>query len=123
MRTDAIFDIRSIRKPITVLGALLLVDDGKLGLGVPLAKFLSEFSRVQVKGQTQPTGVPITIRQLMTHTSGIAAERPPELENITRTFDHTLAQTVALVAQQPLDFMSGSKWTYSSCRSGVRSAL
>ena len=56
----------------------------------------------------------ITIRQLMTHTSGMAAERPPEVENITRTFDHTLAQTVALVAQQPLDFTPGSKWTYSS---------
>jgi CubicO group peptidase (beta-lactamase class C family) len=114
MRTDAIFDIRSISKPITVFGALLLVDDGKLGLDDPLAKFLPEFSRVQVKGQTQPTGVPITIRQLMTHTSGIAAERPPELKNITRTFDHTLAQTVALVSQQPLDFTPGSKWTYSS---------
>jgi CubicO group peptidase (beta-lactamase class C family) len=114
MRTDAIFDIRSISKPITVFGALLLVDDGKLRLDDPLAKFLPEFSRVQVKGQTKPTGVPITIRQLMTHTSGIAAERPAELENITRTFDHTLAQTVALVAQQPLDFTPGSKWTYSS---------
>jgi CubicO group peptidase (beta-lactamase class C family) len=91
MRTDAIFDIRSISKPITVFGALLLVHDGKLRLDDPLAKFLPEFSRVQVKGQTKPTGVPITIRQLMTHTSGIDAERPPELENITRTFDHTLA--------------------------------
>ena len=114
MRIDAIFDIRSISKPITVFGALLLVGDGKLGLDDSLAKFLPEFSRVQVKEQTKATGVPITIRQLMTHTSGIAAERPPELENITRTFDHTLSQTVALVAQQPLDFMPGSKWTYSS---------
>jgi CubicO group peptidase (beta-lactamase class C family) len=74
-----------------LFGALLLVDDRKLRLDDPLAKFLPEFSRVQVKGQAKPTGVPITIRQLMTHTSGIAAERPPELENITRTFDHTLA--------------------------------
>ena len=97
-----------------MLGALLLVDDGKLGLDDPLARLLPEFSRVQVKGQTQSTGVPITIRQSMTHTSGIAAERPPELENITRTFDHTLAQTVALVAQQPLDFKPGSKWISSS---------
>ena len=78
--TAAIFVKR--RRPI-------LVDDGKLGLDDPLAKFLPEFSRVQVKGQTQPTGVLITIRQLMMHTSGMAAERPPELENITRTFDHT----------------------------------
>jgi CubicO group peptidase (beta-lactamase class C family) len=114
MCADAIFDIRSISKPITVFGALLLVEEGRLGLDDPLAKFLPEFSRVPVQGQTQPTGVPITIRQLMTHTSGIAAERPPELENITRTFDHTLAEVVARVAQQPLDFRPGSKWSYSS---------
>jgi len=114
MRPDAIFDIRSISKPITVFGALLLVDDGKLALDDPLAKFLPEFSRPQVKGETHPSAVPITIRQLMTHTSGIAAERPPDLQNITRTFDHTLAQVVALVGQQPLDFTPGSKWAYSS---------
>jgi len=114
MRTDALFDVRSISKPITVFGALLLVDDGKLGLDDPLAKFLPEFSRVPVKGQTQPTAALITIRQLMMHTSGIAVERPLELENITRTFDHTLAQAVALVAKQSLDFTPGSRWTSSS---------
>jgi len=114
MRTDAIFDIRSMSKPVTVFGALLLVDDGKLALEDPLAKFLPQFSHLTVNGQSQPTNVPITIRQLMNHSSGIAEDRPPELENITRAFDHTLAQDVALVAQQPLDFTPGSKWTYSS---------
>lgn len=114
MRTDAIFDIRSISKPITVLGALLLVDDGRLTRDDPLAKFLPEFSHLTVKGQTQPTDVPITLRELMMHTSGIADKRPPALENITRTFDLTLAEDAALVAQQPLDFTPGSKWAYSS---------
>jgi len=114
MKTDAIFDIRSLRKPIAVLGALLLVDDGKLTLDDPLAKSLPEFSHLTVKGQAQPTNVPITLRQLMMHTSGIADERPPALENITRTFDLTLAEDAALVAQQPLDFIPGSRWAYSS---------
>src|SRR5882724_6462354 len=132
MKADAIFDIRSLRKPIAVLGALLLVDDGKLTLDDPLAKSLPEFSHLTVKGQAQPTNVPITLRQLMMHTSGIADERPPALENITRTFDLTLAEDAALVAQQPLDFIPGSRWAYSSsgiavlgrvCRSGVRSVL
>ena len=50
----------------------------------------------------------------MMHTSGIADERPPALENITRTFDLTLTEDAALVAQQPLDFTPGSKWAYSS---------
>jgi CubicO group peptidase (beta-lactamase class C family) len=39
---------------------------------------------------------------------------PSELENITRTFDHTLAEDVALVARQPLDLTPGGRWAYSS---------
>jgi CubicO group peptidase (beta-lactamase class C family) len=114
MRTDAIFDIRSISKPFTVFAAFLLIDERKFALDDPLSKLLPEFANVKVKGQTQPTNVPITIRQMMMHSSGIAEDRPPELENITRTFDHTLAEDVALVAQQPLDFTPGTKWAYSS---------
>jgi CubicO group peptidase (beta-lactamase class C family) len=114
MRTDAIFDIRSISKAVTVFGAFLLINDAKMGLDDPLSKFLPEFSRVKVKGEAEPAKVAITIRQMMLHSSGIAEDRPPELENITRTFDHTLAEDVALVAQQPLDFTPGSKWAYSS---------
>jgi len=114
MRTDAIFDIRSMCKPITVLGALLLVQDGRLKLDSSLFTILPELVHVKVAGQDKFTDVPITIQQLMTHTSGIAAQRPPELENITRTFDRTLAEDVALVAKQPLDFVPGTKWSYSS---------
>ena len=114
MRTDAIFDIRSISKPVTVFGALLLVDEGKITLESPVAQFLPEFGRAKVKGQTIATNVPITIRHLMIHCSGIADQRPPEIANITRTFDHTLAEDVDLVAQQPLDFVPGTKWAYSS---------
>jgi CubicO group peptidase (beta-lactamase class C family) len=101
MRTDAIFDIRSISKAVTVFGAFLLIAEGKVRLDDPLAKFLPEFSQVKINGQTHPTSVPITIRQMMLHSSGIAEDRPPELENITRTFDHTLAEDVALVAHNP----------------------
>jgi CubicO group peptidase (beta-lactamase class C family) len=101
MRTDAIFDIQSISKPFTVFATFLLIDEGKIALDDPLSKLLPEFADVKVKRQTQPTNVPITIRQMMMHSSGIAEDRPPELENITRTFDHTLAEDVALVAQQP----------------------
>jgi CubicO group peptidase (beta-lactamase class C family) len=114
MRTDAIFDIRSISKLFTVFATFLLIDEGKFALDDPLSKLLPEFANAKVKGQTQPTNVPITIRQMMMHSSGIAEDRPPELENITRTFDHTLAEDVALVAQQPLDFTPGAKWAYSS---------
>jgi CubicO group peptidase (beta-lactamase class C family) len=62
MPTDAIFDIRSISKPITVFGALLLVQQGKIGLDAHLADYLPQFTRMNVKGQTAPVDVPITIR-------------------------------------------------------------
>jgi len=114
MRTDAIFDIRSVSKPITVFAGLQLVDADKLTLDDPISRFLPEFVHATVKGEEHPARVPITIRQLMTHTSGIPEQRPLQLENITRTFDRTLAEDVALVAQQPLDFEPGTKWAYSS---------
>lgn len=114
MPTNAIFDIRSVCKPITVLGALLLVQDGKLELDTSLSTVLPEFSHCKVAGQDQPVAVPITLRQLMTHTSGVAAQHPQELQNITRTFDRTLADGVALMARQPLDFVPGTRWSYSS---------
>ena len=60
---------------------------------------------------------------MVLHSSGIAEGKPPELENITRTFDHTLAEDVALVAQQPLDFTPGSKWAYSSSSIAVLSSV
>ena len=114
MQTDAIFDIRSICKPITVLGSLLLVQDGKLKLDDPLDSILPEFSHLSVAGQTQPVTVPLTLQQLMTHTSGITSQHPAEIANITRTFNHTLAEAVALTAKQPLDFVPGTQWAYSS---------
>ena len=111
MRSDAIFDVRSISKPITVFGALLLVEQGKIALDAPLATYLPEFSHVTVKGQSAPTNVPITIRQMMNHTSGIVQQA---VESITRSFDRTLADYVNLIAQQPLDFVPGTQWEYSS---------
>jgi CubicO group peptidase (beta-lactamase class C family) len=114
MPTDAIFDIRSISKPITVFAALQLVDTGKLALDDPISRFLPEFTYQTVKGEEHPAKAAITIRQLMMHTSGVSNQRPIELEDITRTFDRTLAQDVALVAQQPLDFTPGTRWAYSS---------
>ena len=114
MRSDAIFDVRSISKPITVFGALLLVQDGKIGLDAKLAHYLPQFSRMSAKGQSAPSEVPITIRQLMTHTSGMGQDGPPEVANITRTFDRTLPEYVDVIARQPLEFVPGTKWSYSS---------
>src|SRR5260370_29349559 len=98
MRTDAIFDIRSMCKPITVLGALLLVQDGRLKLDSSLFTMLPELVHVKVAGQDKFADVPLTIQQLMTPTPGIAAQPPPDLANSTRTFDRTLPSALPLLA-------------------------
>jgi CubicO group peptidase (beta-lactamase class C family) len=82
MTADAIFRIYSMSKPITTVAAMMLVEEGKLALEEPLSKYIPAFKDVQVgvenkgeSGQTTlalaPAKKPITIQDLMRHTSGI----------------------------------------------------
>ena len=114
MRTDAIFDVRSISKIFTDFGILMLIDQGRIGLDQPLEEILPEFKKVTVRGEDHPPSSPITIREMMLHSSGISDDIQPEIKDITRTFDHTLAEYTALTVQRPLDFTPGTKWAYSS---------
>lgn len=116
LRDDAIFDVRSLSKPITAIGAMLLLESGKLTLGDPIERHLPEFRGIQLArsgGLSMPPRQP-TILDLLTHTSGIPAERPKAVENLTRTMDRSLAEVIRLVAAQPLEFAPGEKWRYSS---------
>lgn len=82
MSPDTIFAIHSMTKPITSLAAMLLIDDGKLALGDPLSKYIPSFAGVKVGMEVKkPDGTvsvelvppvrPVTILDLMRHTSGI----------------------------------------------------
>ena len=80
MRPDSIFRIASMTKPVTSLAAMMLVEQGQLGLDDQVAKYLPEFSTVQVLKvwhgadatyEGRPPRRPITIRDLLTHTSGM----------------------------------------------------
>jgi len=95
MRTDDLFWIASMSKPITAVCIAILADDGKLRFDDPLAKYVPEFPAT------------ITLRQVLTHTSGIGelTSRDPHL---------TLAHTAGLVARQPLRFEPGARWAYST---------
>ncbi len=75
---DSLFRIYSMTKPITGMAAMMLVEEGKLGLDQPLADVLPKFAKMQVQvtpdgplGDVRPARNPITIRQLMTHTAGL----------------------------------------------------
>jgi CubicO group peptidase (beta-lactamase class C family) len=116
LRKDAIFDVRSISKPITAVGVMLLLESGRLSLDDPIEKHLPEFRGIQLahSGRLTMPPRPPTVLDLLTHTSGIPAERPKAIENLTRTMDRSLAEVIRLVAAQPLEFAPGEKWRYSS---------
>jgi CubicO group peptidase (beta-lactamase class C family) len=109
MKTDDIFWIASMSKPITAASIGMLVDDGKLAFDDPVAKYLPEFGGLKVKDNAQlvaPSRA-ITLRDVLTHTSGL-----PEVT--TRDPHLTLEQTSKRIAQEALNFQPGSRWSYST---------
>jgi len=72
MTTDGIFRIASQSKALTSIATMILVEEGQIGLGNPVSQFIPAFARttVNTQGQIVPAARPITIRHLLTHTSG-----------------------------------------------------
>jgi CubicO group peptidase (beta-lactamase class C family) len=112
MGPDAIFWIASMSKPI--LGALLLMlqDEGKLDVEDPVEKYLPEFKDLKTKNGKP---VRVTIRQLLTHTSGLGEISAEEARGIK-----TLAGVIPLYVAKPVGFEPGTKWVY--CQSGINTA-
>jgi CubicO group peptidase (beta-lactamase class C family) len=80
MTTDTIFNIASMTKPMTAVGALMLYEQGKILIDDPLSKYFPKFAQMRVAARdangeptadTVPANRPITIQDLMRHTSGI----------------------------------------------------
>ncbi len=123
MEKDALFRIASMTKPITAIGIMALVEDGKLKLDDPVEKHLPEFRGQMLVAKRDKDSVtlkkparPITLRDLLTHTSGLPTF-PPGLADIYGKRNHTLAEVTLALSQMPLDFEPGSKWAY--CNSGI----
>jgi CubicO group peptidase (beta-lactamase class C family) len=114
MQTDDLFWIASMTKPVVAVAIALLVDDGKLSFDDPVEKHLPEFRQqwlVQSQESDRRTLVhparPVTLRDLLTHTSGLG-EYP-------FTSPHwTLAEFTKVIAREPLRFPPGSRWDYST---------
>lgn len=101
---ETVFEIGSITKQFTATAILMLVEQGRLGLDDTVGKYVTDVPE---------TWRAITIRQLLTHTSGI-----PDYEEIMGYAGYrnpmTPAQIISLAAGKPLDFEPGTKWNYSN---------
>ena len=109
MKTDDIFWIASMTKPLTGASILMLQDERKLNIEDPVSKYIPEFASIKT-----PSGKPanLTLRHLLTHTSGLA-EATGEQQKAAKT----LADLIPYFVNKPTRFEPGSKWAY--CQSGI----
>ncbi len=112
MTKDSIFQIASMTTPVTGAAILMLADDGLIGLGDPVEKHLPEFRGIRLASGAAPSRPP-TIRDLLTHTSGLGGSAPG-LADLFEKRDRTLAEAVLVYSQQRLAFEPGSRWGYSN---------
>ncbi|CAL9638888.1 serine hydrolase [Streptomyces griseomycini] len=130
VESDTLWRIYSMTKPVTSVGALMLVEEGRLALDDPVGRHLPAFAepRVYEGGsgddvRTRPAAGPLLVRHLMTHTAGLtfgfyhahpvdALYRAAGLESSVVP-GAGLAETVDLYARLPLQFDPGTQWNYS----------
>jgi len=109
MRQDTIGWIASMTKPITASAILMLQDEGKLSVDDPVAKYVPELANLKT-ADGKPGN--LTLRHLLTHTSGMAEATAEESKNA-----RTLADLIPCFASKPLKFEPGTKWQY--CQSAI----
>ncbi|HEF5874282.1 TPA: beta-lactamase family protein [Burkholderia cenocepacia] len=118
MREDAIFRLASVTKPFVTAAAMRLVEEGRLDLDAPVTRWLPEFRPALPDGSVPE----ITIRQLMTHTSGLGygflepADGPYHRLNVSDGLDQpglSLDENLARLSAAPLHFAPGEGWRYS----------
>lgn len=121
MQKDSLFWIASMTKPITAMAVMMLVDEGRLSIDDPVAKYLPEFRGqmlIQEKSEDRVVLIkparPITVKDLLTHTSGLVSASPLEFVPRDRL---PLKEAVYSYALSPLQFEPGSKWSY--CNPGM----
>ena len=125
MQLDSIFRIYSMSKPIVAAAVMTVVEEGCVRIDDPIASFIPEFADTRVFVRATASGIeterlasPITVRHLLTHTSGIPypGVGHPVLrvhaDAGTMRLDEPLAAKTARIAGLPLMHQPGSAWTY-----------
>lgn len=117
--TDSIFSIASMTKAVTSVAALQLVEQGKLKLDEPVAKHLPQLGKLEVlegfdkasdKPILRPAAKPVTLKHLLTHTSGFAYEIWDA--NLSKYAAQNSGGAQDAAAVTPLMFEPGARWEY-----------
>lgn len=132
MKTDSIFRIASMTKPITSVAIMMLFEEGKLALTDPVSRFIPAFREMKVvtrgaagaETTLQPARRQITIRDLLTHRSGLTygfldnaqvgnAYRTTGVNDGLTVVEVGLAENIDRLAKAPLVSQPGAEWHYS----------
>lgn len=132
MQKDTIFQIRSMTKPITSVGIMILMEQGRIYLGDPVSKYIPEFKEMTVGVEstdtatgektfsTVPAQSEMTIHDLLRHTSGLTYSffgkskvKMMYKEAGIAGKDQTLAEMVMKLSKLPLASQPGTRWEYS----------
>ena len=137
LEKDTVFWVASMTKPVVTVSVLMMMETGKISLDDPVSKFIPEFGaaakvKVLKPGSPQPqqgppdpnapkpqydivpASRPITVKDLLTQTSGIQTIGVAKEELPVYHDGDTLASWVPKLGSVPLDFQPGTKWAYSN---------
>ncbi len=118
MRLDTLFRLASLTKPIISIAAMILIERDQLALDDPVTRWLPAFRPALPNGERPP----ITVRQLLTHTSGLnygflqASGSDYHRAGISDGLDEpgrSMEDNLARLASVPLMFCPGEGWQYS----------
>ncbi len=123
MRSDNLFWIASMSKPMTATALMMLVDEGKIKVDDPVEKYLPEFrgqmlavERDNEHQLLKRPARPIQVRDVLSHTSGL-----PYMSRVEQKIDtFPLRESVLSYALSPLEFQPGTKYAYSNA--GINTA-
>jgi CubicO group peptidase (beta-lactamase class C family) len=119
MEEDTLFWIASMTKPITAVAFMMLVDEGKVSLDDPVAKYIPQMDHLWVaetkKGEAtvtlKPQARPITLRHLLSHTSGLPFLTPLQKVDLSSL---SVEDAILTFTMNPLEFQPGEGYRYSN---------
>jgi D-alanyl-D-alanine carboxypeptidase len=99
------FAIFSITKTFTAVAVMMLAEEGKVSINKPITDYLPELP---------PSWKKVTVRHLLTHTSGLPELCEAEAKPCDRPDDYTQKQIIGFVRDSPFMFEPGTRWEYSN---------